>query len=102
MIIPGMLIEGSFYYHPLPKFKSAAIASALFGVAYAVMVTYIGLTNGIWVYPFLTKMPLMLKFVFFIITGASGLVLLKSSTVYHQMVWRKGPSVKGKKKIAQP
>ncbi|KAI1281931.1 Androgen-induced -like protein [Halotydeus destructor] len=94
MIIPGMLFEGAFYQHGIPKFKNGLAVMLVVDLAYVVWINYIGITTGFWVYPFISVMPMVAKGIFFAAAAAIGVALYKLGRMYHNAVW--GKNSKGK------
>lgn len=89
MILPGMLIEGFTYFHPLPRRKDGLQLNWAVQIAYAVLVFYMGLSRGNWVYPFMALMPMPLRCAFGLVSGVvtSGYYIVGEKI--HKVVWRK-------------
>lgn len=99
MILVGMLIEGTFHYHPLPKLRSGL--TVFYGIlgSYTAWMVYLGVNYNIWVYPFINLMPNIVKPFFFAGMAIAGFGLYKIGVKYHQILWTKRT---GKAKVALP
>jgi len=84
----GLLIEGAFYFHPLPPRKVGLRLLFVVALSYIGVVTYLGLTQNFWVYTFLQEPPVSVKFLILLAILFCGSFVYLVGEKFHKIVWR--------------
>lgn len=83
-----IVVEATFYFHPLPPRRVALRLLFLVGGSYIALISYIGYSTGHWVYPFLQMLPDYARVVAMVaLLGASSASYL-AGEVLHRFIWR--------------
>ena len=83
----SQLIEMIMVFHVFPSTKTGVRTTSVFFLTYLTWILYLAFNKGVWIYPFLQKLPAIIRTVIILVFVAYGVVLFVVGKTLNGMIW---------------